>query len=168
MIIGNDTYAAHKPYRNVKSVARLLGDLARINQSLGRGHHHPSTDHFTEALAQVRRLARSNYRIYFISDFQAIGDHWRDAFRSLSRHNEVIALRIYDPLERQLPPSDSYTVTDGESRWQFHAGNPRLRQHYEAQFDNEEQRFKKICEQSAVEYRSVSTDVPLSRIPGWL
>jgi uncharacterized protein (DUF58 family) len=167
MIIGNETYAAHKPYRNVNSVARFLGDLARMNQLLDRGHRHPSANHFAEALSQIRRLARSNYRIYFISDFQPIGEHWRDAFRSLSQRNEVIALKIFDPLERQLPPSDSYTVTDGDNRWQFHAGNPQLRKQYEAHFDSHEERFKKICDQTLVEYRSIPTDLPLSRVPGW-
>ncbi len=167
MIIGNETYAAHKPYRNIKSVARFLGDLARMNQALSRGHPRPSASHFAEALAQIRRLAHSNYRIYFISDFQPIGNHWRDAFRSLSRRNELIALKIFDPLERHLPPSDSYTVTDGANRWQFHAGNPRLRKHYEGQFESVEEQFRKVCEQTMVEYRSIPTDLPLSRLPGW-
>ena len=167
MIIGNDSYAIHKPYRSVKSVARFLGDLTRMNRSLKRGEPHPEPGHFADALAQIRRLARSNYRIYFISDFQPVGDHWRDTFRSLARHNEVIAVRIFDPLERQLPPADSYSVTDGENRWQFHAGNPRLRAHYEARFETQDQHLKQVCQQTLVDFRSLPTNEPLSRIPGW-
>jgi len=167
MVIGNDSYAAHKPYRSVKSVARFLGDLARMNQTLTRGHPHPDPHHFADALAQIRRLAHSNYRIYFISDFQPMGDHWRDAFRSLSRHNEVVAIRIFDPLEKQLPPSDSYTVTDGANRWQFNAGNPRLRERYEERYESHDEQMKRVCEQTLVEYRTIPTNEPLTRIPGW-
>jgi len=167
MIIGNERYAAHKPYRNVKSVARFLGDLTNMNRALQRGAAPPDTKHFGRALTQIRRLARSNYRIYFISDFQGAGDQWRDAFRSLSRHNEVVAIRIFDPMERELPPSDSYTVTDGASRWQFHTGNPRLRKHYEQRFETQEQRLKRICEQSLVQYRSIPTNESVSRLSGW-
>ena len=118
MVIGNDGYAVHKPYRSVKSAARFLNDLSRLNQALTRGTPHPDGAHFAEALSQILRLAHSNYRIYFISDFQphmTSSDHWRDAFRSLSRHNEVVAIRVFDPLEEELPPADSYTVTDGTS-----------------------------------------------------
>ncbi len=167
MIIGNDGYLAHKPYRNIKSVARFLKDLAATNQALARGNPHPSRDHYAQALAQIRRLAHSNYRIYFISDFQVQGDHWREAFRSLSRHNEVVAIRIYDPLEQQLPPADSYTVTDGDSRLQFHTGNARLRASYEARYSHAEEQLKKVCQQTLVDYRSIATSEPLTRLPGW-
>jgi len=167
LVIGNDAYAAHKPYRNVKSVARLLGDISTMNRQLRSGTPHPEVDHFAEALAQIRRLAHNNYRIYFISDFQPIGDHWRDAFRSLSRHNEVIAVRIYDPLERELPPADSYTVTDGEHRLQFHAGNPGLRERYHHRFTDHDERLKDICRKTLVEYRDLATNEPISGLPGW-
>lgn len=167
MIIGNDSYTVHKPYRNVKSVARFLNDLSRVNQSLVRGAAPPAPTHYHEALSQIRRFAHSNYRIYFISDFQPMGDHWRDAFRSLSRHNEVVAIRIYDPLEAELPPADSYTVTDGHTRLQFHAGNPYLRKHYHARFLTHEEQLKEVCRQTLVDYRTVRTDQPMTRLPGW-
>lgn len=170
MVIGNDSYAVHKPYRNVKSVARFLNDLTRMNQSLTRGSPHPDPAHYHEALTQIRRFAHSNYRIYFISDFQphmTASDHWRDAFRSLSRHNEVVAIRIYDPLEVELPPADSYTVTDGGARMQFHTGNARLRTHYHERFQTHEDRFKEVCRQTLVDYRTIPTDQPLTRLPGW-
>ncbi|MGD8417241.1 MAG: DUF58 domain-containing protein [Pseudomonadales bacterium] len=167
IVIGNDAYAAHKPYRNVKSVARFLGDLVKMNTALARGGTHPSKDHFARALGQIRRLARNNYRIYFISDFQPLGDHWREAFRSLSRHNEVIAIRVFDPLESELPPADSYTVTDGAHRLQFHAGNPRLRERYHSRFVTQEEHLKTICQQTLVDYVSVPTSEPIVRLPGW-
>lgn len=168
MILRNDSHIIHKPYRNVKSVARFLGDLTRANQALNRSGGHPSVSHFSDALLQLRRLAHNNYRIYFISDFQPLGDHWREAFRSLSQGNEVVALKIYDPLEAQLPPADSYTVTDGSSRWQFHTGNKRLRSYYHERFEQLSESFRTTCNETAVDYRFVPTHEPLSMVPGWL
>jgi uncharacterized protein (DUF58 family) len=168
MIITNDSHIMHKPYRNVKSVARFLGDLSKANQALSRSGLHPPVQHFADALLQLRRLAHNNYRIYVISDFQPMGDHWRDAFRSLSQGNEVVALRVYDPLEAQLPPANSYTVADGANRWQFHAGDKTLRARYEQKFEASSERFKTVCQQTAVSYRFVPTHEPLSMVPGWL
>ena len=167
MVIGNTEHIIHKPYRNVKSVARLLGDLTRQNRSLKRCAAYQSLPHLIEALAQLRRLARRNYRICFISDFEPMGDHWRDAFRDLGRRNEVIALRIFDPLERELPPADSYTVTDGTERWQFHAGNSRLRSQYRQRFDDHQDRFVKVCEQTMATYQFVPTNEALAMHRGW-
>lgn len=168
MIIGNESHAIHKPYRNVKSVARFLGDLARMNAALDRRGNAPQPNHFSNALLQIRRLAHSNYRIYFISDFEPMADYWRDAFRNLSQRNEVIALKIYDPLEAELPPADSYTVAHGNDRWQFHTGNAKLRSHYHEQFEEQEAKFKSVCDQTAVGYRFIPTHQPLSMVPGWL
>jgi uncharacterized protein (DUF58 family) len=168
MIISNTSHVIRKPFRNVKSVARFLGDLTAANQALVRGAEHPPASHFEDALLQLRRLAHNNYRIYIISDFQPLGDHWRDAFRSLAQRNEVIALRVYDPLEMELPPADSYTVTDGRHRLQFHAGNRKLRSHYQARFQHETEQFRQTCEETAVNYRLIATHEPLSLVPGWL
>ena len=168
MIIGNDHHAIHKPYRSVKSVARYLGDLARMNQSLERAHANPQADHFRQALTQIRRLAHSNFRIYFISDFEPLGEYWRDAFRNLSRRNEVIAVRIFDPLERELPSAGDYTITDGDSRWQFNASNERLRQEYQRRFESHSERFSEVCKQTLVVSRSIATDQSLSQLAGSL
>ncbi len=167
MIISNENHLTHKPFRNVKSVARFLGDLTKANQALSRGAAHPPPSHFADALGALRRLAHNNYRIYIISDFQPPGDHWRAAFRSLSQGNEVVALRVYDPLEAELPPADRYTVTDGEDRWQFHTGNRNLRSSYQQRYQTAAEGFQEICRQTAVECRFVPTDQPLSTIPGW-
>ena len=167
MIIGNDAATIHKPHRSVKAVARLLADLARFNQALAPRAGHADDNNREENLAQLRRLAHTNYRIYLISDFQPMDDYWHDTFRALARHNEVIAVRIYDPLERELPPADRYTVTDGMTRWQFHTGNRKLRERYRDRFDAHEAEFKSICKLTKVRYRPLPTNEPVGHLARW-
>jgi uncharacterized protein (DUF58 family) len=168
IVIGNDALAIHKPYRNVKPLARFLGDLARFNHALVPGNRPPDPTHLTEALLRVRRLARSHYRIYFVSDFTPLGDHWRDTYRALARHNEVVAIRVYDPLERELPPADQYTVTDGQQRWQFDAGNRQLREHYRQRYDQDQARFELLCRNTRVATATLATTDNVQRAVGWL
>jgi len=167
MIIGNDQVAIHKPYRSVKAVARLLADVARFNRALAAAAGQADGKNLHESLARLRRLAHTNYRIYLISDFEPMGDHWRDTFRALARHNEVIAVRVYDPLEQELPPADRYTVTDGLARWQFHTGNRALRQRYRDRFDAHQAEFKSICRRSRVRYRPLPTNEPVGHLGRW-
>jgi uncharacterized protein (DUF58 family) len=167
MIIGNEEVAIHKPYRSVKAVARLLADLTRFNRALTPGTPEAPGDNLRDSLARLRRLAHTNYRIYLISDFEPMGDHWRDTFRALARHNEVIAIRVYDPLEQELPPADRYTVTDGLARWQFHAGNRQLRAHYHDRFVAHEAEFKATCQRSRVRYRPLPTNEPVGHSARW-
>jgi uncharacterized protein (DUF58 family) len=168
LIIGNDAVASHRPYRNLKPLARFFGDLVRFNHALHRGAPLPSRDHFEQALLRVRRLARRDHRIYVLSDFTPLGDHWREALRALARYNEVIAVRISDPLEQELPPADLYTVTDGEERWQFDAGDERLRSRYRARFERHVAEFADLCRTTNVRCGALSTDQPVSTALGWL
>jgi uncharacterized protein (DUF58 family) len=168
VIIGNDALAIHKPYRNIKPLARFLGDLARFNRALTPGSPAPGSAQMTEALWRVRRLARSRYRIYFVSDFQSMGEHWHETFRALARHNEVVAIRVYDPLERDLPPADRYTVTDGRERWQFDAGDRRFRERYRQRFDRAGAEFEALCGNNRVLMASLSTSEDVQQAVGWL
>ncbi len=168
LVIGNDAMAIHRPYRNVKPLARFLRDLVRFNQALHRGAPLPRRRHVVEALLRVRRLARSHHRIYFVSDFEHWADDWRDAFRALARHNEVVAVRVYDPLEREMPPADRYTMTDGVERWQFDAGDRRLRERYRERFETEQAAFEALCRDTRVTTASLSTADEVQQAVGWL
>lgn len=168
VIIGNRELAIHKPYRNVKPLARFLGDLVRFNRALMPGDPPPGPGYLADALLRVRRLARSHYRIYFISDFEGPLEPWRDTFRALARHNEVVAIRVYDPLERELPPADRYTITDGRERWQFDAGDRHLRERYRQRFDAEQAAFETLCRHTRVATASLATDHNVQQTVGWL
>jgi len=168
LVVGNDAVAIHKPYRNVKPLARFFGDLVRFNRTLVRGTPLPDRQHLDQALLKLRRLARRDHRIYLISDFAPLGDHWRDAFRALAQHNEVIAIRVFDPLERELPPADLYTITDGAERWQFDAGNLRLRERYRARFESHATEFAELCRQTSVQFGVLPTDSAVRTAVGWL
>jgi uncharacterized protein (DUF58 family) len=168
LVVGNDTVAMHKPYRNVKALARFFGDLVRLNRALTRGRALPGTAHLEDALLRLRRLARRDHRIYLVSDFASLGAAWRDAFRALAERNEVIAVRVFDPLERELPPADLYTVTDGNERWQFDAGNLRIRERHRARFDAHAAEFTELCRQTGVQSGSLPTDAIVRTAAGTL
>jgi uncharacterized protein (DUF58 family) len=168
VIIGNDALSIHKPYRNIKPLARFLGDLSRFNRNLVPGTPAAGAAGMAEALLRVRRLARSHYRIYFVSDFEPVGEHWREAFRALARHNEVVAIRVYDPLERELPPADRYSVTDGRERWQFDAGDRHFRERYRQRFDRARSEFETLCRNKRVITASLSTTDDVQQAVGWL
>ena len=172
IVLGNHQAAIHKPYRSSKAVARLMSDIAEYNQSLKAGTSKPDEDALNDSLLRLRRLTHTNYRIYLISDFFPHNELWRDAWgdaiRALARHNEVVAVQIYDPLEARLPPADRYTVTDGTNRLQFHAGDTHLRAEYQARFDNHQQWLKTLCGNSRVRYRAQSTAAAVGNLDQWI
>ena len=159
-VIGNWRVAIHKPLLGTKAVARLLGDVAQENQALNRSSALVGAEHYANSLLQIRRLVRTGYQILAISDFRTAPQAWRGMVQALARHNDLTLLRVADPLERELPPSDQYRVTDGRAHAQFHTGERRLRRLYRARFDQHEEALRTLCETWAVRYIPVMTDEP--------
>jgi uncharacterized protein (DUF58 family) len=66
---------------------------------------------FLEAAA---RVAKRRALIFLVSDFLSTTD-WGDALARLAQHHEVVAVRLYDPLERSLPDLGMFVMQDAES-----------------------------------------------------
>ncbi len=167
LVIGNAVTHTHKPLRSVKAVARLLADLATGNQALDRTTRLASHDHYANSLGQIRRLVHTGYRVLAISDFLTADDAWRDTLRALARHNQLTLLRLFDPLEQELPPAGRYTLTDGATRWQFHTGNKSLRRQFSERHRQREAGLATFCANHMIRYLPYATDSPAT--PGdWL
>lgn len=157
VVISNDKQIVHRPYRTAKAVARLMNDVSRCNQDLKPGNIDGSAS-VDEGMLRVRRLTRTNFRIFVLSDFAGDLERWQQHLHQLARHNQVVLVHIYDPLEQHLPPADHYAVTDGQSRLQFYTGDNQLRNKYEKRFADRMEDIKQMCYHDAMTYVGVQTD----------
>ena len=158
LVLGNERTRVHKPLRNVRAVTRLLADLATENQALSRHTSLRDEAHYADGLMQVQRLVRTGCQVLLISDFTTALDAWRRIVQSLAKHNDLTLVRIADRLERELPPANSYAVTDGAAHGQFHSGSAKLRKTYADRFEQRERALGGLCAAEAVRYVSIMTD----------
>jgi uncharacterized protein (DUF58 family) len=130
--------------RHVLHLAALLSRTAResgVATARGRprrgrrrdnGHRgdngHPGTTNLAAMLDAVARLARRRALIVVISDFIGDGDWERSLLRLGPRH-EVVALRVVDAADDELPEAGLVVVEDAETGEQMllDTGDPRLR-----------------------------------------
>jgi uncharacterized protein (DUF58 family) len=151
-----------KPYRNPRAVVRFLSRLQRSNAELVAARGEPCAARSLEALFEhLIHIARNGFRIYLISDFGAFDAACERQLRRLARHNHVALLRISDPLERELPPPETYAVTDGVTRRTLSTADRHTRSRYRDDFDAQTQRLADACASSRSEFLSLSTDEPL-------
>lgn len=135
-----------RPARRKHAVLQLLDSLASQQYTPEAppvpwsGQGAPVLD---KVLTEARRVAHTGNRIFVLSDFLALSDDTPRLLGALACHNQVTALRIQDPLERQLPARGRYAVATTSGPLWFDAGNPAFRrawqdrvQAHEAQLDN--------------------------------
>ena len=114
-----------------------------------------------DTLRELRRIAKPGSSIYFLSDFAGFeNDQVQKHFHQLSRHCEVTAIYIYDPLERSLPPAGRYSVSDGLQRRQIETDAKKLRQHYAQQFDQQLEHLHQQLAKVGIPLIEISTDHP--------
>ena len=75
----------------------------------------------------------------------------------LARHNDVVLVESYDPLERELPAGGSYRVTDGEASLRVDASRSVQRDRYRERFERQQARIERICGELGLHWIRIST-----------
>lgn len=122
----------------------------------------------TQALRYFTNAIKKKSIAFVISDFMDNG--FKDALRIASGKHDVIALRIYDKRERELPDMGLIKVKDAESgqmAW-LDTSSKEVRNKYYAAVRQREEVMKDAFIRSGVDTVSIATDesyiVPLSNL----
>lgn len=141
VVFSEQGHSEIRPRRSRHAVLRLLNELHDFNHALSRDASTAeaaySANYFTEALANVRRVAKQGSVLYIISDFNNFTDESRLHLQPLAQYNEVIGIHVSDELERQLPAPDMYSITNGVDRTRINTANRHHRTAYEQGFQQQ-------------------------------
>ena len=117
-----------KARRSRATVLQILAAIVAQNRALGVGRGLVTAPvMLNTALARARRLALHDAAVIIISDFDGADDDTRKMIGAMTRHNDVVALLVHDPLQSDLPASARMTVTDGELQIQLEVGRDSVR-----------------------------------------
>lgn len=136
-LVFNDTDVVEvRPYRSRERVMQILKAIAAQNHALRLDAGITPNPHMlNRALEYALRSASHDYLICLISDLNGVNDQSKHLMTNLARHNDVIVVFIYDPLEAELPQAGRLTVSDGEKQLAIDSNNASLRQRFDDQFN---------------------------------
>jgi len=151
------------------------GDRPRRGGPRVNGHHRNTagrnrgttrrrgTTDLAAMLDAVARLARRRALIIVISDFIGDGDWERSLLRLGPRH-EVVALRVVDAADGELPEAGLVVVEDAETGEQLFVdtGDPRLRTRLRAAVADREARLAAGMRRAGVPVHRIGTDADLA------
>lgn len=102
--------------RNKESLQYFLQCIVNRNALLPqRKLVRPNTGLLNDMLHKTASLVTHDFVITVISDFSRINDATREILQSMSYHNDVILIHIYDPLDEALPDG-KLILTDGKKQ----------------------------------------------------
>ena len=108
-------------------------------------------------MSRLRKVTRPGSLIFLISDFRDLDPQAESHLINVARHNDVVLIQVYDPIEVELPPAGSYKVSDGSNDLQLNTADKKLRRQYRQRFDQRQARLAKLCRQHRMYLLPVST-----------
>jgi uncharacterized protein (DUF58 family) len=121
-----------KARRSRATVLQILSAIVGQNQQLGVGRGLVSAPvMLNNALERAERRALHDATVIIVSDFDGADATTRKMVGAMTRHNDVVALLVHDPLQSDLPAAARMTVTDGELQIQLEVGRDSVRRSIE-------------------------------------
>jgi uncharacterized protein (DUF58 family) len=160
LIFGDTVHRELKPRLGRQAALRFLHELAE----------HPdwephdaadATDReapFTLAMASLRRVARPGSLVVILSDFLGINRAAQSYLSSVARHNEVLAVVLSDPLERELPPPGRYRLVRDDDELAIDTRAEAARRDYRDAFESRFHELDRFCQRYGIHLMPLSTD----------
>lgn len=162
-LLGDDDEMDFRPKQRAQHVLHILQHLIQFNRQLADSNHHIQRS-LSDSLQHIKRSLKPGTTLFLISDFYDLNEADKEVLFQLKRHNHIVALQVFDPLEREVPPPGTYGVNDGfqESVLNVQGNN---RKQYKEALDVWQQGLNNLFQQLAVNHHLVSAgEIPYSAI----
>ncbi len=160
LIFGDGSHRELKPRLGRQAALRFVHALVE-HPDWQRGRRLEGNDGeaaMTTAMAALRRVARPGSLVVILSDFAGFGRAAQSYLSSVARHNEVLAVFLSDPVERDLPPPGRYRLIANDEELAIDTGATRARDDYHAAFEQRVQALDTFCQRYGVHLMPMSTD----------
>ena len=160
LIFGDDSHRELKPRLGRQAALRFVHALVEHPdwQRRRRREGDDGEAAMTTAMAALRRVARPGSLVVILSDFAGFGRAAQSYLSSVARHNEVLAVFLSDPVERNLPPPGRYRLVANDEELAIDTGASRARDDYHAAFEQRVQALDTFCQRYGVHLMPMSTD----------
>ena len=142
--------------RGAQQLARALAGAFPAGVGGGDGEGGNGQAEITDAVASLQRHAPSGSRLVLVSDFLGEGD--MDAVRRLAARRPLLIVRLYDPLDRELPPPGRYSVRDKGGETVLDTGDAAERRRWSGAFDRKTRKLREIARNCGGAYMQFRTD----------
>lgn len=132
IVYGGDACREFRPKSRSQGILPLLKFLGEATQTAP----HQQKGQFEQALLKLRNVVRPGSLIFILSDFADINEVCEKHLGLLSKHNQIIANFIYDPLEQTPPPANQYNISDGTHRLSMDTTDEDFCRIYRQMFQN--------------------------------
>lgn len=162
LVFGDQEQGDIRARRSKHSVLELTHQLVDFNSRLTTPVSPPESRSLYDMLTETSRIARPGSLVIVLSDFHDLTPECAKPLSRLGKRSDVMALHIYDPLERQLPPVNQLAISNGSERITINTTS--VSERFKSLFDVRQQELRQTCVNSGVQYVNVPIHQPVENL----
>jgi uncharacterized protein (DUF58 family) len=125
-----------RPHRSHARVMQILGAVVTMNRRLAADRVVERNPGALDAvLRRARRVAKHDHTVVVITDGSGVSETTVHEAALVAAHNDLVWVRIFDPLEAELPDIGKVTVGEGEATLAVATSDRDLRDGFRQEFD---------------------------------
>ena len=153
LLFSDKTEVYSPPRKGKKNALKIIRDILYYQAE-------NKTTNLEIAIKQIWSLCKKKSIIFILSDF--ISEGYEQSLKILARKHDVIALKINDPAESQLPASGLMHFQDPETGELFsvNTSNKKLRKRYYDEIKSRDITINELFKKSNIDTLTLYTDKP--------
>lgn len=157
LIFTDNGIDAISPKRNKKNTFKFLERIVHHNHQLKNLEKFGNRqDSLNNAISKIKNLVTHDYLVVIISDFIHYSDQVIQAVSYISKHNDVVLVKVYDPMEREIPV-EKITLGDQKKQIVADGKSTSISANFTAGFDNDFQEFESKMKKHKVPVLKMNT-----------
>jgi uncharacterized protein (DUF58 family) len=158
LIFSADEHIEIKPRRGKTAALDFIGRCTKHSAWTTEKPQAARTPDKTTAVSRLRSVTHPGSLIFMISDFRDMNKKAFAHVANIARNNDIIMIKITDPIEVDLPTTGSYKLTDGVKELQIQTSSKKTRDEYHQRYITHSNQLEKFCRQNRIHLINVSTD----------
>lgn len=160
LLFNEQTHVEQRPQTGKWNVLHMMKKLADLSAT--RVDHQAAEDNAVmpsqQALARLRRVNRPGSKIVLISDFRFMDEQMASHLSTLSKHNDVVMIFVYDPFEQALPASGVLRFNHGSQYVSLDTDRKQTRNAYYQRFAEHMDNLNRLCKRYSIHFLPCRTD----------
>lgn len=157
IVFSDQNHHELKPKRGKSAVLRLIHQLSSPHAEEKNIPAEAAKQTAKHAMLRLRRLVKPGSLVFLLSDFRHFDEVAESQLIQLGQHNDVVLVLVYDPLERELPPSGQYQISDGQQNIILNTYDRQVVENYRIKFTAHQSRLQDLSRLNKMPFLTCAT-----------
>lgn len=160
LVFKGQDYDLVTPKRDRKNILHFFQKIIDANHNIYDDLKFDFSESLKGITSKLRNIITHDFMVIIISDFYRYNKDTIKYLSEISQHNDVILIKVYDPMEQQLP-NQKMTLSNVSHQIQMNGKNKKVTTKLAEDFDDNYNQFKSEVEKYNITVFKINTVDPI-------